>query len=129
MPPPGMSLRLRLRLARGRLRYHSENDTERSAPVMTIDFDAAADCADHSVHGSTRYDTVRVRKLSPNEFELLELLGGDVIVAAYWRIGADGATLWRWGVGKSPAGRSRAYEEVFVKADRSHDAPAEGWPP
>ena len=69
---------------------------------------------------------MRLRELSPNEFELLELSDSDVIVAAYWRIGTDGATLWRWGVGKSPTGRSRAYEEVFVRADRPHDAAAEG---
>ena len=95
---------------------------------MTIDFDAAADGTDHQIHGSTRYDTVRLRQLSPSEFELLELLNDDVIVAAYWRIDDHGTTLWRWGVGKSPAGRSKAYEEVFVKVDRPHDGLAQGRP-
>lgn len=113
--PAGMSLRLWLTFQGERLIYHSENDTDRSQPVKTLDYDAPLTGASSSLRGSTRFNTVRVRRIAEREFEILELLGDDVIVAAYWRFSTDGTKLWRWGVGKSPEGRSRAYEELFIR--------------
>jgi len=115
--PAHMSLRLYLEFTQDRLRYHSENDTDRTQPVRTLDYDTVLDGSTSGLAGSTRFDTVRARQISAREFEILELLDDDVIVAAYWRFGEDGRTLWRWGVGKSTIGRSRTYEELFIRKD------------
>ncbi|WP_342627077.1 hypothetical protein AAC691_12145 [Nguyenibacter vanlangensis] len=115
--PPDMSLRLYLEFTQDRLRYHSENDTDRTQAVRTLDYDTVLDGSTSGLAGSPRFDTVRARQISALEFEILELLDGDVIVAAYWRFSEDGRTLWRWGVGKSPLGRSRTYAELFVRKD------------
>lgn len=115
--PADMSLQLHLAFTENRLRYHSENDTDRTQPVRTLDYDTILDGSPSCLVGSARFDTVRARQISAHEFEILELLDDDVIVAAYWRFGEDGHTLWRWGVGKSPTGRSRTYEELFIRKD------------
>lgn len=113
--PPNMSLKLWLTFRDDRLVYHSENDTDKSQPVKTLDYDAPLTGEVSPLKGSPRFDSVRVRRLSDREFEILEMLGEDVVVAAYWRFSNDKKTLWRWGVGKSPEGRSRSYEELFIR--------------
>lgn len=115
--PPDMSLKLWLTFQDGRLVYHSENDTDKSQPVRTLDYDTPLTGEVSPLQGSTRFDSVRVRQISEREFEILEMLGEDVIVAAYWRFSDDAKNLWRWGVGKSPEGRSRSYEELFIRQD------------
>lgn len=115
--PPDMSLRLWLTFRDGRLIYHSENDTDKSMPVRTLDYDTSLSGEVSPLFGSARFDSVRVRSISEREFEILEMLGDDVIVAAYWRFSEDGKNLWRWGVGKSPEGCSRSYEELFIRQD------------
>jgi hypothetical protein len=40
---------------------------------------------------------------------------GDVIVGEFWTFRPDGKTLVRRGVGKSPQGTSRAYQETFIR--------------
>jgi hypothetical protein len=47
---------------------------------------------------------------------VLEQKDGDVIVGQYWRFSPDGKTLVRWGVGKAPDGKSKAFLEWFDRA-------------
>lgn len=111
--PPDMRLDLFLEFHGNSLRYHSENSTDMTKPPATLDFDVTLGGDVAPLAGSARFNTVKARQISEYEFEILEMLEGDVIVAAYWRFSPDGKEMWRWGVGKSPVGKSRAYEELF----------------
>lgn len=113
--PDHMKLDLFLKFPENLIWYHSENSTLSTQPVMTLDFKTDLNGTPGLTSGNARFNKVRARQLSATEFEILEMLDEDVIVAAYWRFSEDAQTLWRWGVGKSPAGLSRSYEELFIK--------------
>ena len=113
-PTTGMKLEIELGFDGTTLTYRSGNDTDPAAPKGLI-FEAPMDGTPCALTGSDRYDTVRVRLISTTEFEILHLKQDDVIVAAYWRVSESGNALMRWGVGKSPAGLSKAYEEYFTR--------------
>jgi hypothetical protein len=112
--PKNMSLTIVLKFTDDELTYHSVNDTVKEKPG-TSNFTAKMDGKSYPLSGQTRYNQVTVRRISENEFEILELKDGDVIVGALWTFSADGKHLVRWGVGKSPEGKSKAYIEYFDK--------------
>lgn len=82
---------------------------------MVIDFDAIMDGKPYPLSGSGRYDVVRVRRLENNRIEILEMKNDDLIVGAIWTLEDGGKTLMRWGIGKSPEGKSKAYQEFFTR--------------
>ncbi|MBB2162388.1 hypothetical protein [Gluconacetobacter sacchari] len=114
-PTGKMSLRIQVTFSQDHMIYHSVNDTAKGKPPMVIDFDAVMDGKPYPLTGSARYDTVRVRRLGDDQIELLELKGGDVIVGAIWQLKDNGKTLMRWGIGKSPEGKSKSYQEFFSR--------------
>ncbi len=112
--PKNMSLTIVLKITEDELTYHSVNDTVKDNVAHT-DYVAKIDGKPYPLPGHTRYNQVTVRRLNENQFEILELKDGDVIVGAIWMFSADGKHLVRWGVGKSPEGKSKAYIEYFDK--------------
>jgi hypothetical protein len=112
--PKGFSLTIELTFKDNQLQYRSLNDTDKTKTAGT-GFTATLDGKPTPLPGKERFTHVSVRKLGPNEFEVLKTKDGDVIVGEYWTFYPDGKTLVRRGVGKSPEGRSKAYEEYFVR--------------
>jgi len=110
--PKNMSLAIDLVFNEEQLTYHSVNDTNKDKPA-SVSFTAGIGGKAFPLSGSPRYNQVTLKKISDNEFELLELKDGDVIVGALWMFSQDGKHLVRWGVGKSPEGKSKAYIEYF----------------
>jgi hypothetical protein len=112
--PKNMSLTIDLKFTDDELTYHSVNNTVKEK-TATSDYVARMDGKPYPLPGHTRYNQVTVRRISENDFEILELKDGDVIVGALWTFSSDGKHLVRWGVGKSPEGKSKAYIEYFDK--------------
>ncbi len=112
--PPNMSLTIRLNVNGDELTYKSVNDTNKEKPVGSS-YTVKLDGRPYPFPGSTRYNQVAVRKIASDELEILELKDGDVIVGAIWLFSADGKHMKRWGVGKAPDGKSKAYVEYFEK--------------
>ncbi|MET0290444.1 MAG: hypothetical protein ABW178_12510 [Pseudoxanthomonas sp.] len=112
--PEGFSLSITLDFQDGRIHYQSVNDTKPNDPKRN-DFFIVLDDQAHPLPGYTRYNEIRGRQLSGDEFEVLHQLDGDVVVAEFWRFLPDGRTLVRRGVGKSPEGQSKAFEETFLR--------------
>ncbi len=112
--PKNMSLTIDLKITDEELSYHSVNDTVKEKPAST-NYVAKIDGKPYPLPGHPRYNQVTVRRISQNELEILELKDGDVIVGALWMFSDDCKHLVRWGVGKSPEGKSKAYVEYFDK--------------
>ncbi|MFT4248116.1 MAG: hypothetical protein QM581_08775 [Pseudomonas sp.] len=111
--PANFSLTINLHFQGDTLHYRSVNDSNKDAPRV-LEFTANFDGKPYPIAGSERYNQVALKRLRDDTFELLQLKDGDVIVGAVWQLLPDGQ-LVRWGVGKSPEGRSRAYIEYFKK--------------
>jgi hypothetical protein len=112
--PAGFSLAIELTFGPNKLIYGSVNDTNKSKP-MGLTYTATLDGAVLPLPGQARYNQVSVKQLSANEFQLLKSKDGDVIVAEFWTFYPDGKTLIRRGVGKSPEGVSKAFQETFKR--------------
>lgn len=112
--PPGFSLTIELKFGPNQLVYSSVNDTDKAKP-MGLTYTATLDGATLPLTGQARYNQVSVRQTSNTEFQLLKSKDGDVIVAEFWTFYPDGKTLIRRGVGKSPKGVSKAFQETFVR--------------
>jgi hypothetical protein len=65
--------------------------------------------------GNARFNQISVKKIAPNELEILEMKDGDVLVAAYWAFDRNGKGFVRRGVGKDASGKSHEYEEFYTK--------------
>jgi len=112
--PTGFSLTINLKWDADKLTYHSVNDTDKAKP-MTNDFTATLDDKVGPLHNNARFNEIRIRRLGERTFQVLEQKDGDVIVGQYWEFSADGKSLIRWGVGKAPDGKSKAFLEWFDK--------------
>lgn len=112
--PKDFSLQIDMTFEAGKVIYHSVNDTDK-AKVGVLDFTAPMDGKVHPIAGQTRYNQVTVRWTGPDDLEIVQLKDGDVIVASFYTFAPDGKTFVRRGVGKSVEGKSKAYQEVFVK--------------
>lgn len=110
--PTDFSLVIELKFDGDRVVYSSVNDTDK-AKIGRLSFTAPLDGTPVALPGQSRYNQVTVKRLGANDFEILQLKDGDVIVGAYWTFLPDGRTLVRRGVGKSPEGKSKAYQEYF----------------
>jgi hypothetical protein len=116
--PKGFSLTIVLSFSKDTLTYHSVNDTLKDkGKLFMTDWEAPLDDSVAPVNGGGRFNQVRVRPLGPDQFQVLEQKDGDVVVGQFWTFSSDGKTLVRHGVGKSPEGRSNAFEEFFERVN------------
>jgi len=110
--PKGFKLTINLRFTDNKLEYHSVNTTNSDRPFKT-DYETTLDSVPHPFNEQARFNTIRVRQINADEFEILKMKDDDVIVGEYWTFSKDGRTLVRRGIGKSPEGKSKAYSEYF----------------
>lgn len=112
--PKGFSLTIDLKFEDNKLVYSSANDTDKNA-VQHLSWTAPLDGTIAPVSGQPRFNQVSVKPLGSNQYQILELKDGDVIVGELWTFLPDKKTVVRWGIGKSPAGVSRAFIEYFAR--------------
>jgi hypothetical protein len=112
--PKNMSITITLKFSDGELKYHSVNDTDKSKP-SGLDYAAKLDWKPGPLANNPRFNQVAVRRLSKNEFEVLELKDGDVLVGAVYELFPGGKRFVRRGIAKAADGRSHEYEEFFDK--------------
>lgn len=112
--PKGFKLRIELKWLPGKLVYRATNTTNPDKPYLN-NFEASLDDKVGPLNDNARFNEIRIKPLSPDTFQVLEQKDGDVIVGQYWRFADDGRSLVRWGIGKAPDGRSKAFLEWFDK--------------
>ena len=112
--PKGFKLTINLKFSDNKLDYHSVNTTQPDKPMPT-DYVTTLDGTVAPFAGQQRFNQVSVKQLGPDEFQILKMKDGDVIVGEFWFFRPDGKTLVRRGVGKSPEGISKAYQETFKR--------------
>jgi len=96
------------------LHYHSENTTQPDKPYIS-DHVSKLDGTVAPFPDQARFNQVSTLLTEPHELQILKMKDGDVIAGEFWTFGKDGKTAVRRGVGKSPEGKSRAYQEHFVR--------------
>jgi hypothetical protein len=111
--PKGFKLTINLKFGDNKLEYHSVNTT--GGREFKTDYLTSLDGTPATFENQDRFNQVSVKQLGPDEFQILKMKDGDVIVGEFWTFRPDGKTLVRRGVGKSPEGRSKAYQETFVR--------------
>jgi len=110
--PKGFSLTIDMTFTPNKLVYHAVNDTMKDKLYIN-DFESTLDDTVGPLHENARFNEIRIKPLDADTFQVLEQKDGDVIVGQYWRFSKDGKSLVRWGVGKSPEGKSKAFLEWF----------------
>lgn len=111
---PNFKLTVWLTFAANKLTYHSENTTDPAKPYIS-DHVTTLDGTPAPFPNQARFNQVSVKQTGPNDIAILKMKDGDVIAGEFWTFSADGKTAVRRGVGKSPEGISKAYEEHFAK--------------
>ncbi len=112
--PKGFKLSIELKWLPNKLVYHAVNTTNPTKPYIN-NFEATLDDQVGPLNDNARFNEIRIKQLSPDAFQVLEQKDGDVIVGQHWEFSKDGKTLVRWGVGKAPDGKSKAFLEWFDK--------------
>lgn len=112
--PPDFKLTVNLTFGPNKLVYHSVNTTNPDHPYIS-DHTTTLDGAVAPFENQARFNQVSVKQTGPNDIAILKMKDGDVIAGEFWTFSPDGKTAVRRGVGKSPAGVSKAYEEHFEK--------------
>jgi len=110
---PNFKLTVWLTFAPNKLTYHSENTTDPAKPYIS-DHVTTLDGAVTPFANQERFNQVSVTQTDPDNLQILKMKDGDVIAGEFWSFSADGKTAVRRGVGKSPEGKSHAYQEFFV---------------
>jgi hypothetical protein len=111
---PNFKLTVHLKFEPNKLTYHSENTTQPDKPYIS-DHVTTLDGTPGPFPNQQRFNQVSVKQTGPNDMAILKMKDGDVIAGEFWTFSADGKTAVRRGVGKSPEGISKAYEEHFVR--------------
>lgn len=114
--PANMDLTLTMKLADGVIVYNSVNLTNPERPYIS-NFQTGLDGKPSPFLEQARFDAVSVLQLNESEFRVLKTKLDDVIVGEFWTFLPDGKTLIRRGVGKNAEGKSRAFEEYFVRVN------------
>jgi hypothetical protein len=109
--PKGFKLTIEMKFEPNKLVYHAVNTTRPETPYIN-DFVATLDDS-VSPMDNPRFNEIRIRPLDADTLQVLEQKNGDVIVGQYWRFAKDGKSLVRWGIGKAPDGKSKAFLEWF----------------
>jgi len=112
--PANFSLTIDMKFSADQVTYSSVNDSDKSK-IGRLAFVAPVDGAVTPIANQARYNQVSVRRTGPGELEIIQYLNGDVIVASFYTFRDDGKTMVRRGVGKSPEGKSKAYQEYFIR--------------
>jgi hypothetical protein len=112
--PKDFSLTIEMKFSADKLTYSSVNDTDKSK-IGRLAFVAPLDGRVVPIENQARYNQVSVRRTGPNDLEIIQYKDGDVIVGSFYAFLPDGKTFVRRGVGKSPEGKSKAYQEYFVR--------------
>ena len=110
---PKFKLTVNLKFSPNKLEYHSANTTQPDKPYIS-DHVTTLDGAVAPFPGQARFNQVSVKQTGPDDITILKMKDGDVIAGEFWHFSPDGKTAVRHGVGKSPEGVSKAYEEHFV---------------
>jgi hypothetical protein len=113
--PKGFKLSIDLKWTANKLEYHAVNTTNPDKPYLN-NFEATLDDVVGPLHENARFNEIRIKQLDADTYQVLEQKDGDVIVGQYWRFTPDGKSLVRWGVGKAPDGKSKAFLEWFDRA-------------
>ena len=111
--PPNFKLTVNLKFGPNKLEYHSINTTQPDKPYIS-DHVTTLDGAVTPFASQARFNQVSVKQTGPNEITILKMKDGDVIAGEFWTFSPDGKTAVRHGVGKSPEGVSKAYQETFI---------------
>jgi hypothetical protein len=110
--PKNFSLTIDVKFVGDKIVYHSVNA---NAPAADLDYTAPLDGSVIPLTGNARFNQIAVKKIAPNQLEILEMKDGDVLVAAYWIFDRDGKGFVRRGIGKGADGKSHEYQEFYVK--------------
>jgi hypothetical protein len=110
---PKFKLTVNLKFGPNKLEYHSVNTTNPDKPYIS-DHVTTLDGTPAPFPNQARFNQVSVKQTGPDDITILKMKDGDVIAGEFWHFSADGKTAVRHGVGKSPEGVSKAYEEHFV---------------
>jgi len=111
---PGFKLTIHFKFEPNKLTYHSENTTRPDKPYIS-DHVTSLDGTVSPFPNQERFNQVSVLQTNADNLQILKMKDGDVIVGEFWTFRPDGKTLVRRGVGKSPEGKSKAYQETFVR--------------
>lgn len=112
--PHDFKLTVELKFGPNKLEYHSVNTTNPDKPYIS-DHVTTLDGAVAPFPNQARFNQVSVKQTGPDDITILKMKDGDVIAGEFWHFSPDGKTAVRHGVGKSPEGVSKAYEEHFVR--------------
>lgn len=112
--PANFSLTIEMKVSADNIEYSSVNDSDKNK-IGRLSFVAPVDGTVVPIDNQSRYNQVSVKRTGPGELEIVQYLNGDVIVASFYTFRDDGKTMVRRGVGKSPEGRSKAYQEYFLR--------------
>lgn len=112
--PAKFRLTVDLKFGPNKLEYHSVNTT--GAKPYVSDHVTTLDGAVTPFANQERFNQVAVTQTDPDNLQILKMKDGDVIAGEFWTFSPDGKTAIRRGVGKSPEGKSHAYQEFFVHA-------------
>jgi hypothetical protein len=113
--PPTMSLTVSMTITPDRLRYRSVNDTMKDRAPYVSEFDAPLDDTPAPFPNQQRFNFVRIKKLSANEYRIMKMKDDDVISGEVWTFQPNGKEVVRRGVTKNPQNHSHFYDEWFVR--------------
>jgi hypothetical protein len=96
----------------GKLIYHSINVHN---PSAGLDYTAPLDGTVAPMLNNARFNQVAVKRIGPNQLEILEMKDGDVLVGAYWIFARDHKSFVRRGIAKGDDGKSHEFDETFAR--------------
>jgi hypothetical protein len=95
----------------GKLIYHSINVHN---PSAGLDYAAPLDGTVVPMT-NVRFNQVAVKRIAPNQLEILEMKDGDILVGAYWIFARDHKSFVRRGIAKGEDGKSYEFDETFAR--------------
>lgn len=110
--PKNFSLTITVRFKGDKIVYHSVND---HMPQADLNYTAPLDGSVVPMLHNARFNQVAVKKIGPEQLEILEMKDGDVLVGSYWDFSVDGKSFVRRGIAKDAAGKSHEFEEYFER--------------
>jgi len=111
--PANFKLVVNFKFGDNKLVYHSVNTTQPAKPYIS-DHETTLDGTPTVFANQERFNQVSVKQTDADDLQILKMKDGDVIAGEFWTFSPDGKTAIRRGVGKSPEGKSHAYQEFFV---------------
>ncbi|HEY8617792.1 hypothetical protein [Phenylobacterium sp.] len=125
--PAGFKLTIWMKVEGDTLHYYSENTTNAEKPYIS-EHVSKLDGAVAPFPNQTRFNQISTLLTEPHELQVLKMKDGDVIAGEFWTFSKDGKTAVRRGISKSPEGKSKAYQEHFVKVTDKPQHRKGAWP-